>query len=237
MRMEFYYSFKYTVLLVSLVAVLSGRMAAAAYPESRLPLATCSAIVVLSALLTVINHRKYRVAAIILAVPAMMGTFGGGGGTGKAFEYSAVVGQLFGIVFLSFTVGIILRDLIRHRDVNFDSLVGTFCGYVLIGAIWSEMYFFLEYIHPGTLHFAQLNPRDTFETAPDRWLLIQYFSFTTLSTLGYGDISPVSPIARTLACLEAICGQFYLAVLVAGLVSVRASTFLSNDDAPPRGSA
>lgn len=50
---------------------------------------------------------------------------------------------------------------------------------------------------------------------------MQYFSFVTLSTLGYGDILPMTPLTRILACLEAICGQFYLAVLVAGLVSVR----------------
>jgi hypothetical protein len=165
-----------------------------------------------------------------------MGTFGGGGGTGKAFQISAVVGQAFGIVFLSFTVAIILRDLIRHRNVTFDSLVGTFCGYILIGAIWSEMYFLLEYLHPGTLHFTLSQELEAHDDGPARWLLIQYFSFTTLSTLGYGDISPVSVFARTLACLEAMCGQFYLAVLVAGLVSVRASSFL-NDDKPPQGSA
>jgi DNA-binding transcriptional LysR family regulator len=50
--------------------------------------------------------------------------------------------------------------------------------------------------------------------------VLTYFSFVTLATVGYGDISPVSPATRTLACMEAITGQFYLAVIVAGLVSV-----------------
>lgn len=229
MRLDFYYNWKYTVLLVSLLLVLAGRMAATQFPDSRLPLAAGSAIVVLSALMTVVSHRRYRAAAIVLAVPAIMGTFGGGIHTGRAFEFSGVIGQIFGIAFLGFTVAIILHDLIQHRDVTVDSLIGTFCGYVLIGAIWSEMYFLLEYIHPGTLHFALNAPAETFDSAPDRWLSIQYFSFTTLSTLGYGDISPVSPIARTLACLEAMSGQFYLAVLVAGLVSVRASTVINRE--------
>ena len=50
--------------------------------------------------------------------------------------------------------------------------------------------------------------------------MLTYFSFVTLTTVGYGDISPVSPAARTLAWVEAVTGQFYLAVIVAGLVSV-----------------
>jgi len=53
--------------------------------------------------------------------------------------------------------------------------------------------------------------------------VLTYYSFVTLTTVGYGDISPVSPATRTLAWMEAITGQFYLAVIVAGLVSVLAA--------------
>ena len=59
-----------------------------------------------------------------------------------------------------------------------------------------------------------------------------YFSFVTLTTVGYGDITPSADITRLLACLEAICGQFYLGVLVAGMVGIRVGQLASAQ--PPK---
>ena len=93
-----------------------------------------------------------------------------------------------------------------------NQLVGAVCIYLLIGSIWSLLYALLYLIEPGAFtertHLAA-------NGASRDWV---YFSFITLTTVGYGDITPVSPVARALTFLEAIVGQFYLAILVAGLV-------------------
>jgi hypothetical protein len=134
-----------------------------------------------------------------------------------------IVGRAFSIAFLVYTVVMILRDLLMQRVVTWDSLVGSFCGYLLIGVTWSEMYALLQLISPGALHF-EIESTRALASQANTWQHFQYFSFVTLSTVGYGDITPVSPTARALAMMEAICGQFYLAVLVAALVGLRVSS-------------
>ena len=86
--------------------------------------------------------------------------------------------------------------------------------YLLLGVIWAVSYSVLELAAPGSF--------GGFETWTSRgwdseWL---YFSFVTMTTLGYGDLLPVSATARAMAYLQAVFGQFYIAILVAGLVSV-----------------
>jgi voltage-gated potassium channel len=86
------------------------------------------------------------------------------------------------------------------------------CIYLLLGLSWALLYAFLNRIAPGSFSGMQHTALEL-----QVWEFV-YTSFVTLTTLGYGDISPMTPIARSLAYMEAIVGQFYLAVLVASLV-------------------
>jgi hypothetical protein len=87
------------------------------------------------------------------------------------------------------------------------------CVYFFIGLMWSFVFSVLESLQPGSFRFGQGL------TANVKNFI--YYSFVTQTTLGYGDITPVTPPARNLSVLEAIIGQLYLAVLIARLVGVQ----------------
>ncbi len=96
-----------------------------------------------------------------------------------------------------------------------DRLFGAVVLYLLIGLIWAVAYAILDSMVPGA--FAGVRKDDN---AAADWA---YFSFVTLTTVGYGDITPVARLARTLAILEALVGQLYPAVIIARLVSLQVS--------------
>ena len=102
----------------------------------------------------------------------------------------------------------------RQRSVG-DRIVGAICVYVVIGLAWAKVYETLDVVAPGSFRF----PADTAWATPSL-LRYSYFSFVTLATLGYGDATPVTVLAGTLAWMEAITGQLYLAITVARLVAL-----------------
>jgi voltage-gated potassium channel len=113
----------------------------------------------------------------------------------------------------------------RQRPVG-DRIIGAICVYVLIGLAWAKMYEALDGIAPGSFRF----PADTAWATPGL-LRYSYFSFVTLATLGYGDVSPVTVVAGTLAWLEAITGQLYVAITVARLVALSIADSSGRDPA------
>lgn len=122
----------------------------------------------------------------------------------------------FAAAFLVFTTVMILKDVLGERLVTGDRISGAVCAYLLIGIVWGLLYAWIRLREPQAFSMA-----GTVEPAVHGEPMI-YFSFITLTTLGYGDILPVSHAARTLALLEAITGQVFLVVLVARLVSLHA---------------
>jgi len=114
--------------------------------------------------------------------------------------------------FLLIAVFCTFKQVVFDTDISANRLVGAVCIYLLLGVIWAVAYSILEMIVPGSFQgFSPLEDREW----DSEWL---YFSFVTMTTLGYGDISPVSATARALAYIQAVFGQFYIAILVAGLV-------------------
>jgi hypothetical protein len=122
-----------------------------------------------------------------------------------------------GVVFLALAVGAILRHLFERRAVNIDDVLGTLCGYLLAAMAWANLYAVIELTAPGAFNIA-----GPIAPALGQWhareSLFLYFSLTTLTTIGYGDVSPVAAAARSAAALEGVFGQFYIAVVVAQLV-------------------
>ncbi|MGI9260983.1 MAG: ion channel, partial [Woeseiaceae bacterium] len=115
--------------------------------------------------------------------------------------------------FLLIAIAFTLQQVAFGTEITFNRLVGAVCVYLLLGTIWALAYSLIGSLEPGS--FKGLSPHDG-RGWDSEWL---YFSFVTMTTLGYGDISPVSATARALAYVQAIFGQFYIAILVAGLVS------------------
>jgi voltage-gated potassium channel len=102
----------------------------------------------------------------------------------------------------------------KETEVTADLLMAAVCGYVLAGLVWAYAYNFLEMAHHHSF-----NGSDHFG---DRMWAYIYYSFVTLTTVGYGDITAATHQARALSILEAIFGQLYLAVLIARLVGLQA---------------
>jgi hypothetical protein len=98
-----------------------------------------------------------------------------------------------------------------------DSVFGSICGYLLLGMAWGVLYSMLDTVWPGSFE-VERRLAEQVHANDSRIHLFTYYSFITLTTVGYGDVTPLSTPARTCAWLEALTGQFYLAVLVAGLV-------------------
>lgn len=117
------------------------------------------------------------------------------------------------LAFLLLATGDAMRQIAKGNNISANRIIGAICVYLMLGVIWALSYALMEAIIPGSFKGLTEHAAST-GWNPD-WA---YFSFVTLSTLGYGDITPVTYSARALSYFEAIVGQFYLAVLVAGLV-------------------
>lgn len=114
-----------------------------------------------------------------------------------------------------------LRTIFESRQVTFNIVCASLCIYLLLGLVWALTYSVDDALDPTAL------PSTVGGAKHPEWMRMGwgetaslYFSFATLTTLGYGDIVPTSPISRMLASIEAITGQLYLAVLVARLVGM-----------------
>ena len=122
------------------------------------------------------------------------------------------------LVFFLLSCSIAVYDVLFGGVIDINRLVGAACIYLLSGSLWGILYFLLNVISPGS--FAGI----VGETWSEQLNEFTYHSFVTLTTLGYGDITPVAPVARTLNYLEAVLGQMYLTVLVAALVGIHIAT-------------
>jgi hypothetical protein len=105
------------------------------------------------------------------------------------------------------------RQVVRGQKISANRIIGAISLYLLLGVTWSVVYALVEKLLPGS--FSGISISDT-AIWTSEWL---YFSFVTLTTLGYGDILPLTATARVLSFIEAVFGQFYIAILVAGLVA------------------
>ena len=123
-------------------------------------------------------------------------------------------------------VVVLLAQVFRAGRVTHVRIQGAVAAYLLLGAAWAHAYHITEMLHPGSFAL----PPGEMLSAID-WI---YFSYVTLTTVGYGDITPVLPIARTLAVGEALAGQLYLAVMIARLVAMEIVCWQENASGNPQ---
>jgi len=129
------------------------------------------------------------------------------------------IGNTCRVVFMIMVALTILIDLFRGRKVSGDTLAGAVCVYLLIAVIWGYFFLLIEIIVPGSFSFTQGHSRIQLWISQEFFPFF-YFSMVTITTVGYGDMSPVSSEAQTFATIEALIGQIYLTILVARLVGM-----------------
>lgn len=121
------------------------------------------------------------------------------------------------LCFFVWVTWLVTRQVLFTGTIDGNKIVGAICIYMLLGLIWAILYLFVAEVVPDAFNGLPNAPwLENFATAV-------YFSFVTITTLGYGDISPAQPLARFLVFMEAIVGVFYMAILVASLIGVRLS--------------
>jgi voltage-gated potassium channel Kch len=118
-------------------------------------------------------------------------------------------------IFLFFVLSIFLaaKALFSAGPATLNRVIGGICIYILLGMCWSIIYMYVIFFNPDAFSGAVIDTPDN----PVFWDMI-YFSFVTLTTLGYGDITPLEPFARGLAYTEALVGQLFIAILIGTLV-------------------
>jgi voltage-gated potassium channel len=163
-------------------------------------------------------ERRLLVPAVVLAVPGIALMW-----LGVRWEGVSFLRCLFVAAFLVYVVVAILRYIIRQGVVNPDIIAGSIVVYLLMALAWSFVYQMIVLVEPGSF---SLNNHPAALTTTE----FLYFSLVTITTVGYGDIAPVSPIARAFANLEAVVGQLFLVILVSWLVGM----YVSRRSSEPR---
>lgn len=218
-------SHRYLILLVMLVSAIVLGMSYA--PHAYLREAVVS---VLMAMVFVIvfdqrSHRVISLSAGLIVVVALWALRLLPPGERITLELTIHLG---GMIFLALAVSVILRHLFERRAVRIDDILGTLCGFLLAAMAWANLFAMIELLSPGAFDVSS-----SIKPALGQWhgreSLFLYFSLTTLTTLGYGDVTPVASAARSAASLEGVFGQFYIAVVVAQLVGSKLAESSSHE--------
>jgi len=144
----------------------------------------------------------------------------------KVFDIREIdaVSLLLMFAFFLGTFLSIARQILLTGSIDTNKVVGSLALFLLLGLMWAILYLLiLEFSADSFTGMGQLPWVENYAKAT-------YFSFVTLTTLGYGDISPVSPVAQVIVYLEAIAGVFYMAIVVASLVGASQSDQEKNDE-------
>jgi voltage-gated potassium channel Kch len=142
-----------------------------------------------------------------------------------------VLGASLSLLVITLLMGLFLIEVYRPGPITRFRVGGAVAAYLLLGLTWAYVYALVEFQAPGSLRFPDSAAPD--QNLPRLRADVAYFSFTTLTTLGYGDILPVSPFARSMAVLEALVGQLFVATLIARLVSLRPPSPTREEDKKP----
>ena len=197
-------------LLLSLIVLIYVYPAMSDYPFARSILGILFAITPLTGIYAVSDDRRTLIIATILGTPAMLSVI-----WHFFVPYSVVNDELLLVlivIYYAFTTGAIIRHLFRRKAVDTDTILSAVSAYLMIGLTFAVTYMLIEIRVPGA--FIENTGNQIIE-----WGDMFYYSFVTLTTLGYGDILPVSTNARSLSILESVSGVLYMSTLIARLVS------------------
>ncbi len=180
-------------------------------------------LTLLASIFTITHHRTLLTVGSILALGTFISNW-----LPSIYELHTLglIGALLGVFYFGFTSGVILGHLLTSRQITVNEIAAAISTYLLLGLTGAFIFAFLEYLDPAAIITmegvaAVIDGNQALTRANFNEYI--YFSFTSLTTLGYGDLIPATPLARVFAFLEAVIGQIFLAVLVARLVGMHIS--------------
>lgn len=130
--------------------------------------------------------------------------------------YLDIVAETLIVLFTFYTAVCVIMHLMEAKKITADILAGAACAYLLLGISWGILYSMIELVTPGSF----IGPDHLVPLSAQKWSIFNYYSFVTLTTLGYGDIIPVTMRAQSSAILEAVTGVLFTALLVSRLVGM-----------------
>jgi voltage-gated potassium channel Kch len=188
-------------------------------PTERLLSEFCFAFVLATALFETVRSKRHAVVAAILGFPAVFSRLFYILTADHPAADNAIL--VLSILFMAFLIWNLLHDLLMADRPSGERIFGALSAYLFIGILFALLYTHIFIRDPGAFSLPDHITSAGEGVGEGFWLTtFMYFSFVTLTTLGFGDISPVTDHARTLVYIEALVGQLFLAVMVAGFVGV-----------------
>lgn len=175
------------------------------YKFSNLIIKTLSTVVIVAGVHVAGADRKSIIILLILALPWFLSEW---------FFISSSKSVFVSFFFFAYVTKTLLDMIIKTRQVTQNTLYASVCVYLMLGLLWASIYGLINELVPGTVFKGALFEHN--QTTNE----IIYFSYTTLTTLGYGDLILTSPVGRIMSILEAIIGQLFIAFMVARLVTI-----------------
>lgn len=203
-------------LLIALVVLLTCAPFVEELEGGQLILSVLFSLVLIAAVFAVADRKRTLAIALVLAIPAITAKWI------NHFRPDLVHPSVFlvcALALLAFVIGHLLHFVLRAPLVTVEVLCASIAAYLMLGLMWTVAYWLVDQLTPNGAFFFSNNQHSQSINGFTGF----YFSFITLSTVGYGDITPVSRAARWLAAMEAMTGLLYVAVLIARLVSLYSS--------------
>jgi len=214
---KLFFKERFTFLMVSILLYLLAAPFLTNFLGLRLLLDLLLSAILLSGVYAVCENRNNTLIAAFLALPMFISIWISHMITSQNL---ILLVHLFAIPYLLFTIVTILIFIFKIQQVTRDVIAAAIVVYLLIGLLWTFIYMALHLWDSGSFSY---NEVEEFRKS----YMLAYFSFVTLTTLGYGDITPLTPQARAFAYIEAIIGQMYLAILIARLVGLQVAQAMS----------
>lgn len=208
--MKKYFEGRFLFLLIALMGFMVLSPMLGEFVRLKILMNIFITIVFISSISAISNTRRRVFITVLLALPMFISLWIPGIEETTSLY---LLGNFSGVLFMTFVVVSIISFVFKEREVDANIIYASIVAYLLLAIIWSFIYKIIETLQPGSFFVpGHILDKDG--------AIFTYYSFVTITTLGYGDLIPVKDVARAFAALEAVIGQIYLVVLVARLVGL-----------------
>lgn len=181
-------------------------------------------LIVLSGIFAVLTHWRQQIAFILLGVVAL---------SVRIFHqvfperWLLIITSVTTILFFGILVWLVLRHVFKEGPINFYRVQAAIIVYLIMGIIWATFYEMIYQWNPDSFEF--MTQKETVDHSFSQFL---YFSFVTLTTLGYGDVVPVASFAKSLVIFQGVFGMLYPVIMIARLVSLEVDHYKAGKQPP-----